>query len=266
MLGAIIGDVVGSPYEFGAKKTKEFELFCSESRPTDDSVMTIAVGCACVEADCGDEDEFKRILVWKMRELGRQYPRAGFGDLFYDWLMGDDEEAYGSYSNGSAMRVSPVAWAADSLKEVERLAKWSAEVSHNHPDGIKGAQAVAAAIFLARTGASKEEICEYIEENYYELDFTLDEIRPGYRHDMSCEGSVPQAIKSFLEAEDFEDAIRNAISLGGDGDTQAAIAGSIAEAFFGIPDELQEEVFDYLDEDLTDYYWEYADELYGSRR
>lgn len=262
MLGAIIGDIIGSPYEFESDKTKEFMLFSPHCRPTDDSIMTIAVGCACVEADCCDEDEFKRILVEKMRELGRLYRGAGYGGMFYRWLISDHMQAYNSFGNGSAMRVSPAAYAVDTLKEVERLARWSAEVTHNHSEGIKGAQAVAGAIFLARNGATKEEIKEYVEKNYYDLDFTLDEIRPGYSFDVTCQGSVPQAIECFIEAEDYEDAIRNAVSLGGDADTQAAMAGAIAEAFFGIPDEIQEEGLSYLDDTLQEYYWEYADQLY----
>ena len=262
MLGAIIGDIIGSPYEFKSDKTKDFLLFHPGCRPTDDSVLTIAVGCACASANCRDEWEFKRTLTQMMHEIGRQYPDAGYGAMFYRWLMDDCGEPYGSYSNGSAMRVSPVAWAVDTLEEVETLAKWSAEITHSHPEGIKGAQAVAAAIFLARTGSHKDEIRDYIEANYYDLDFTVDEIRPGYSYDVTCEGSVPEAIVCFLDAIDFEDTIRNAVSLGGDGDTQAAIAGSIAEAYYGIPDDLQEEVFDYIDETLTDYYWEYAEHLY----
>lgn len=262
MLGAIIGDVVGSIYEFGSHKSKHFPLFVPGCRATDDSVMTVAVGCACVEADLEDESSFQRILAEKMREIGRLYPNAGYGNLFYDWLMRDTAGAYGSCGNGSAMRVSPVAWAAESLEDALRLARWSAAITHDHPDGIRGAEAVAAAIYLARTGAKKDAIRAYVEAHYYDLRFTLDEIRPTYRADLTCEGSVPQAIVCFLEASDYEDAIRNAISLGGDGDTQAAIAGSIAEAYFGIPDKLQERVFAYLDEPLTEYYWSYADELY----
>lgn len=262
MLGAIIGDIVGSPYEFESDKTKEFMLFSPHCRPTDDSIMTIAVGCACVEADCYDEDNFERTLVEKMRELGRMYRGAGYGGMFYRWLMSDHMQAYNSFGNGSAMRVSPTAYAVDTLEDVERLARWSAEVTHNHPEGVKGAQAVAAAIFLARTGSSKDEIKRYIEDKYYDLDFTLDDIREGYSFDVTCQGSVPQAIECFLEAEDYEDAIRNAVSLGGDADTQAAMAGAIAEAFFGIPDELQEEGLSYLDDTLQEYYWEYAEQLY----
>ena len=264
MLGAIIGDVVGSIYEFTSHKSKAFPLFTASSRPTDDSVMTVAVGCACAEGDPDDEESFKALLTEKMRELGRLYPNAGFGDAFYDWLMDDNATAYGSYGNGAAMRVSPVAWLARSLKEAERLAKWSAEISHDHPDAIRGAQAVAGSIYLARNGADKAEIRAYVERNYYDLSYTLDEIRPTYRFSLASEQSVPQAILCFLEGADYEDSIRNAISLGGDGDTQAAIAGSIAEAYFGIPEELQERVFDYVDSPLVDYYWSYADVLYGN--
>ncbi|MGM9683587.1 MAG: ADP-ribosylglycohydrolase family protein [Eubacteriales bacterium] len=262
MLGAIIEDIVGSPYEFESDKTKDFMLFSPHCRPTDDSIMTIVVGCACVEADCYDEDEFKRKLVEKMRELGRLYRGAGYGGMFYRWLMSDPMQAYNSFGNGSAMRVSPTAYAVDTLEDVERLARWSAEVTHNHTEGVKGAQTVAAAIFFSRTGSSKDEIKQYIESKYYDLDFTLNEIREGYSFDVTCQESVPQAIECFLEAEDYEDAIRNAVSLGGDADTQAAMAGAIAEAFFGTPDELQEEGLSYLDDTLQEYYWEYADQLY----
>lgn len=262
MLGAIIGDVIGSPYEFESDKTKDFMLFVPSCRPTDDSVLTVAVGCACVEADCDNEFQFKSVLAEKFRELAKQYPNAGYGERFYRWMILNESEPYGGKTNGSAMRVSPVAWAVDTLEDVERLAKWSAEVTHNHPEGIKGAQAVAAAIFLARTGSTKQEIKNYIESKYYDLDFTVDEIRPYYHHDMTCEGSVPQAIVCFLDSTDFEDAVRNAVSLGGDGDTQACIAGSIAEAFYGIPEEIQEEVFKYIDDNFQEYYWEYAGLLY----
>lgn len=263
MLGAIIGDIVGSPYELESDKTKNFMLFSPHCRPTDDSIMTIAVGCACVEADCFDEDGFIRTLTEKMRELGRLYRGAGYGGMFSRWLISDHMQAYNSFGNGSAMRVSPTAYAVDTLEDVERLARWSAEVTHNHSEGVKGAQAVAAAIFLTRTGSSKEEIKQYIERKYYDLDFTLDEIRPAYSFDVTCQGSVPQTIMCFLEVEDYEDVIRNSVSLGGDADTQAAMAGAIAEAFFGIPDELQEEGLSYLDDTIREYYWEYADQLYN---
>ncbi len=263
MLGAIIGDIVGSPYEFDSDKTKDFLLFSPYCRPTDDSIMTIAVGCACVEADCTSEEEFKSTLTEWMRRLGRMYRDAGYGGMFYRWLCSDSMQAYNSFGNGSAMRVSPTAYAVDSLEKVERLARWSAEVTHNHPEGIKGAQAVAAAIYLARTGSGKDEIKQYIIQNYYDLDFSLDEIRDSYSFDVTCQGSVPQAIECFLEAEDFEDAIRNAVSLGGDADTQAAMAGAIAEAYFGIPEELEQKALEYMDETLLDCYYGYADLLYN---
>lgn len=263
MLGAIIGDVVGSVYEYGSDKTKEFPLFVPGCSQTDDTILTVCVGCTCAETSCRNESEFKRTLIKNMKHIGgKLYPNESYGEKTHAWLISDSTEPYGANTNGSAMRVSPCGWALDTLEETEILAKWSAEITHDHPEGIKGAQAVAAAIFMARTGSSKEEIQAYVEDKYYDLSFTLDEIRPHYSHDMTCEGSVPQAIVCFLEAEDFEDAIRNAVSLGGDGDTLAAIAGSIAEAYFGIPDELAEEVFDYVDEPLAELYRDYSYELY----
>ena len=258
MLGAIIGDIVGSIYEFESGKTKDFELFTEESHLTDDSMMTIAVGCACVKADLNNEEDFKSWIVYYMRKIGREFPSAGYGYHFFRWIKSDFMGAYNSFGNGSAMRVSPVAWVAESIEDAELLATWSAEVTHNHPDGIKGAKAVAAAIFLARQGKTKEEIKSYIEQNYYILDFTLDEIRPAYKFDVTCQGSVPQAIQCFLEATDYEDTIRNAVSLGGDGDTQAAIAGSIAEAFYGIPEELKNQAQEYMNGAIRGYYERFA--------
>ncbi len=242
MLGAITGDIIGSIYEFESEKNKDFKLFGEECHLTDDSMMTIAVGCACAKADLSDEEDFKSWVIYYMRKIGREFPSAGYGHHFFRWIKSDFMGAYNSCGNGSAMRVSPVAWMAESLEETEKLAKWSAEVTHNHPEGIKGAQAVAAAIYLARAGKSKAEIKTYIEQNYYILDFTLDEIRPTYEFDVTCQGSVPHAIQCFLESTDFEDAIRNAISLGGDGDTQAAMAGAIAEAYYKIPDAIKDAV------------------------
>ena len=262
MLGAVIGDIVGSVYEFGGEKTKDFPLFSPGSQPTDDSIMTIAVGCACVDSDINDEGSFKENVIKRMKELGRRYPHAGYGGRFYRWMESDDDEPYNSFGNGSAMRVSPVAWAADSLEQAETLAKWSAEVTHNHPEGIKGAQATAAAIYMARTGKSKKEIKAYICDRYYTLDFTLDQIRGDYEFDVTCQGSVPQAIECFLEAEDFEDTVRNAVSLAGDTDTQACIAGSIAEAYFGIDESLIEEAMRYVDDELAEYLEYYTEQLY----
>ena len=263
MLGAIIGDVIGSPYEFSSDKTKDFDLFAPECRFTDDSLMTIAIGCACAYADLDNENDFKKAVSDTMREIGRKYPYESYGQMFYEWLMDDTEGPYYSYGNGSAMRVSPIGWIAKSLEEAKILARWSAEVTHNHHEGIKGAVSVASAIYMARMGASKDQIYEYISKEYYDLNFTLDSIRDSYRFDVTCEGSVPQAFVCFLESCDFEDAVRNAVSLGGDGDTIAAIAGSIAEAFYGIPADIAEKGLSYLDDDLMDYYLQYSEILYN---
>ena len=224
MWGAIVGDIVGSCFEFNNIKTKEFSLFTEKSRFTDDTVLTVAT----IDALLNNKPYAKTYKQWFLK-----YPDAGYGGSFHRWGYSDSLEPYNSFGNGSAMRVSPVGFSFNTLEEVLVEAKKSAEVTHNHPEGIKGAQATAAAIFLARTGKSKEEIKEYIEKTFhYDLNFTLEEIRPGYAFDETCQGSVPQAIRAFLEAEDFEDAVRNAVSLGGDSDTIACITGSIAEAYF----------------------------------
>ena len=236
MLGAIVGDTVGSVYEWHNIKTTEFPLFSEGCRPTDDSVMTLAVAHTLLDAFDG-QNFSQAELVKMMRSYGRLYPDAGYGGKFRRWLKSPHPTPYNSYGNGSAMRVSPVAWVAETLEDAERLAAASAEVTHNHPEGVKGAQATAACIFMARRGADNAEIREYVERKYaYDLAFTLDEIRAGYAFDVSCQGSVPQAIVAFLESESFEDAIRRAISIGGDSDTIAAIAGSIAHARYGIPE------------------------------
>lgn len=259
MLGAIVGDIIGSVYEFTSDKTKDFPLFSPGCHPTDDSLMTLAVGCTCATVDPEDEYGFKTTLCSLMREIGRKYPDAGYGGEFFAWLQSDTPRPYGSYGNGSAMRVSPVAYAAGSLAETERLAKWSAEVTHDHPEGIRGAQAVAAAVYLARKGKSKEVIRSYLTEKYYDLHFTPDEIRPAYTFDVTCAGSVPQALVCFLFSEDFEDAVRLAVSLGGDGDTLAAMAGAVAGAYYGVPEEIAEEAFRYTDDTFRVYYDECAD-------
>jgi len=249
MLGAICGDVVGSVYE-GAEgvnlKSKDFPLFSDWSRFTDDSVMTIAVAQALL--DGGTKDDFINAL----QEFGNLYPGVGYGGMFIKWFLTGSREPYNSWGNGSAMRVSPCAWWAESLDEALDLAKRSGEVTHNHPEGIKGAQAIAAATYLARTSSTKQEIRDYVTSQFgYDLSRTLDSIRPTYKWDVSCQGSVPEAIIAFLESSDFEDAIRNAVSIGGDSDTIAAMAGAIAEAFYGIPHHIQRLTLAILDEPLT---------------
>ena len=243
MYGAILGDIIGSPYEFDrGEKTKEFELFPSHAHFTDDTVMSIAVAEALVGLGAdANEEHVKGDVVRFMRHWGRRYPRIGYGGLFRQWLVTDDPQPYGSFGNGAAMRVSSVGWLYDSLTRTREVARWTAEVTHNHPEGVKGAETVASAIYLGRMGHSKEEIKDYLRQEFgYDLTRTLDEIRPTYSMDATCQGSVPEAITAFLESTDVIDAIRNAVSLGGDTDTTACIAGSIAEAFYGCPDELRE--------------------------
>ena len=233
MFGAIIGDIVGSKYEFGNFKSKDFPLFGSGCDYTDDSIMTVAVANALLRAR-NEEGGFKKILVEEMQRFGKLYPnpKGAYGGRFASWLQSEDPKPYGSFGNGSAMRVSPCGLLAVTMEECMELAEASAAVTHDHPEGIKGAKAVAAAVFMARNGAAKEEIKEYIEEHFYPLDKSLDEIRPSYRFDESCQGTVPQAIQAFLESKTFEDALRNAVSLGGDSDTIGAITGSIAWSFY----------------------------------
>lgn len=252
MYGAILGDIIGSPYEFDlGDKTKEFPLFSRYSMFTDDTVMTAAVAQAFLE---GGEDRalLRRELVSAMQRWGRRYPLAGYGLRFGQWLDSQDPQPYYSFGNGSAMRVSPVAWLYDDLPTVLQMAKLSAEVTHNHPEGIKGAQATAAAIFLARTGSTKEQIKAYIRDTFgYDLSRTCHDIRRYYRHVESCQETVPEAITAFLEGESFEDVIRTAVSLGGDCDTLAAIAGSIAEGYYGVPKALKAQCIARLPEDLA---------------
>ena len=255
MYGAILGDIIGSPYEFDRSgKTKDFPLFSPESRFTDDTVMTVAVADAFLSCPAGASDEaIRQQLIRSMQRFGRLHPGIGYGAKFFNWLMTVDPQPYGSWGNGSAMRVSAVGWLFDDLESVLKMARLSAEVSHDHSEAIKGAQATAAAVFLARTGNSKEEIKAYIESAFgYDLSRTCDEIRPGYRHDVSCRGTVPEAITAFLEGTGFEDVIRTAVSLGGDCDTLTCIAGSMAEAFYGVPDELKQACRQYLSADLAE--------------
>ena len=256
MYGAILGDIIGSPYEFDrGSKTKDFPLFDRGARFTDDSVMTVAVGDALMKADeegfLDDEKRTKDAIIDSMHVWGHEYPDAGYGGRFYSWLLWSEREPYNSWGNGSGMRVSSVGWMFDDLETTRKVARWTAEVTHDHPEGIKGAESVASAIFMARTGSSKEEIREYIDGEFgYDMDRTCDEIRPGYRFDVSCQGSVPEAIIAFLDGTDFEDVIRTAVSLGGDTDTIGAMAGSIAEAFYGIPEDLIKHGLNYLPDDI----------------
>lgn len=234
MIGAITGDVIGSVYEWNNIKTKDLELFKQDCFFTDDTVMTVAVAKAllAVKDFGGNIDLLKEEFVKQMRDFGRRYPNRGYGGMFSWWLSLESPMPYNSFGNGSAMRVSPCGLIASTLHEALALARASAEVTHNHPEGIKGAQATAAAVFLAKQGNSKEAIKCYLQENFYPLDFTLDEIRSDYTFDVTCQGSVPQAIEAFLESTDFEDAIRNAISIGGDSDTIGCITGGMAWAYY----------------------------------
>ena len=269
MYGAILGDIVGSPYEFDCNnyKAKDFPLFSRRSDFTDDTVMTLAVAKALLSTRGQDDAAIKAALVREMQRLGRAYPDRGYGTHFVGWLYADDPQPYHSYGNGSAMRVSPAAWLSESMEEALHLAQLTAEVTHDHPEGIKGAQAVVAAIFLARTGQSKAEIKAYAECKFgYDLNHTCDEIRPTYHHVESCQETVPQAITAFLESSDFEDALRTAVSLGGDSDTLAAITGSIAEAFYGVPEELRQECYKRLPPELTEILHEWEGALYNEEK
>lgn len=253
MYGAILGDIIGSPFEFDrGDKTKDFKLFSRRSHFTDDSVMTLAVCEALLKV--GQDVTVKEIedaVISSMQSWGRRYPHAGYGGYFRRWLTACHPEPYNSFGNGSAMRVSAAGWLYDSLEKTRTVAKATANVTHNHPEGIKGAEATASAIFMARNGLSKEEIKKYIEKEFhYDLNRTLNEIRPDYHMDETCQKTVPEAIIAFLEAKDFEDAIRNAVSLGGDTDTLGAITGSIAEAYYGIPEWLMTECRKRINKDM----------------
>lgn len=253
MYGAILGDIIGNPYEFDmGNKSKDFPLFSKNSTYTDDTVMTIAVADAFLGAS-EDEGGIRQRVIASMQRFGRLFPRAGYGGMFRRWLRSDNPQPYGSFGNGSAMRVSSIAWLYDDLDTVRRMARLSADVTHNHPEGIKGAEAAASAIYLARTGSTKAQIKAYMEEGFgYDLSRTCDEIRPTYHHVESCQETVPEAITAFLEGKSFEDVIRTAVSLGGDCDTLTCIAGSIAEGFYGIPEDLKQECRNRLPEQLLE--------------
>ena len=266
MIGAILGDIIGSPYEFDrGDKTKDFPLFSKSSTFTDDTVMTVAIADAFLQVapDATDED-VKRSIISAMRDYGTRYPNEGYGVRFSWWLTADEPQPYNSFGNGSAMRVSAVSWLYNDIDSVRKAARLSAEVTHNHPEGVKGAEATASAIYLARTGHSKEYIRDYIENEFgYALNRTCDEIRPEYNHVESCMETVPEAITAFLEGSDFEDVIRTAVSLGGDSDTLTAIAGSIAEGFYGVPDDLRAECHSRLPKDLLDVVIRYETRIRG---
>lgn len=256
MLGAMAGDIIGSVYEFNNIKTEDFPLFKKSSTFTDDSVLTAAV-----------YDSIRSGISFreKLIEYYWLYPNAGYGMRFHLWARSGGEKPYNSYGNGSAMRVSPVGWLYDDLDTVLKVAKESAEITHNHPEGIKGAQAAAGAVFLARSGATKKEIREFIEKDMrYNIDFTIDELRSYYTFNESCQSTIPQAIYTFLESTSFENSIRLAISIGGDSDTVACINGSIAEAFYkGVPQRIKNHVLALLDERLLNLVNDFSKRLNG---
>lgn len=255
ILGAICGDIVGSPYEFSPIKSKEFEFINQFSEFTDDTVMTIVNMEWLLDIKEGEtEEECKERLISLMHEIGIKYPNCGYGGHFYGWLVNKHTEPYYSWGNGSAMRVSPIGWMFDTLDDVMKYAKISAEVTHNHPEGIKGAQAIASCVYLARQGKTKSEIQKFVEETFeYDLSRELKDFQKEYRFDVSCMGSVPEAIICFLESETYEDAIRNCVWLGGDCDTTGAMCGAIAEAFYGcLNEELMQNVMNKLDESMKE--------------
>ncbi len=270
VIGAIIGDIVGSRFEFNNHRSKDFELFNEDCFVTDDSIITLAVAKAILETDREvmlgisnkrqDNLYLNRLAnntVAYMQQIGRNYPDCGYGSNFGQWIFSENPQPYGSYGNGAAMRISAVGAIVETVEDVKILSRAVTMVSHNHEEGIKGAEATAMAIFLARTSHNKEQIRKYIEEDYYTLDFTLDEIRNTYLFNETCQKTVPQAIQAFLESDSFEGAIRNAISIGGDSDTLAAITGSIAEAYYGVPDDLVEVALTYLDDELLEIYYKW---------
>lgn len=272
MLGAIIGDIVGSRFEFHNHRNKDFELFTERCQPTDDSIMTLAVAKAIIEAEkikqpsiggYGFDSDYyslvENMTVKFMQEIGRKYLNCGYGGMFSQWVFNDDSEPYNSYGNGAAMRVSPAVYAARTESEVSRLSEAVIGVTHNHDEGIKGAEATAVTIFMAQRGFTKIEMRNRINRDYYPLNFTIDGIRDAYQFNETCQETVPQAIEAFLESTSFEDAIRTAISLGGDSDTLAAITGSIAEAYYGIPDGIKEKALTYVDAELRAIYDEWVE-------
>jgi len=260
ILGAICGDIVGAPFEFSPIKSKDFEFISDKSVFTDDTVMTIVNMLWLInlyETECDDNftmDDAKNELIDLMHEIGVKYPNCGYGGHFYGWLVTKERKPYYSWGNGSGMRVSPIGWMFDRIETVMDFAKLSAEVTHNHPEGVKGAQAIASCVFLARKGKTKSEIKKFVEDTFgYDLNRKLEDFQADYKFDVSCMGSVPEAIICFLESESYEDAIRNCVWLGGDCDTTGAMCGAIAEAFYGyFDDEMTKNVMDKLDDFMKD--------------
>ena len=263
MIGAIVGDIVGSIYEFDNHRSKDFPLFGKGCFATDDSIMTIAIAKAVIES-APEFTELSINAVKYMQEIGRPYPNCGYGGRFLSWMYSDNPRPYNSFGNGAAMRVSPVAYAASTIEQVKELSRKVTEVTHNHPEGIKGAEATAVATWMALNGAHKPDIRKMIVREYYQLDFTLNEIRPNYRFNETCQNTVPQALQAFFESKGFEDAIRNAISIGGDSDTLAAITGAVAGAYYGVPEHIANMVEFYLDSELLRIYKEF-DKTYGHK-
>lgn len=249
MLGAIIGDIVGSRFEWNNHRDKDFEFLTYKCFPTDDSIMSLAIAQAILVSKPNHSDLSKNAIEC-MQSVGRNYPDCGYGGSFYNWMFSDNPKPYNSYGNGAAMRVSPAGFAATSLEEAKELSRLVTEVTHNHPEGIKGAEATAVAIYLAKSGSSILEIRDYINDNYYPMNFTLDDIRDIYKFNETCQDTIPQALQAFFESTDFEDAIRNAISIGGDSDTLAAICGGVAEAYYGIPTDIRKHALTFLDQKL----------------
>lgn len=276
MIGAIIGDIVGSRFEFNNHRGKDFELFTDECEVTDDTIMTIAVAKAIMETEKlidtssgRDRSEnnyyslLEKMAIKYMQEIGRKYPHCGYGGMFFRWVFSNNPLPYNSFGNGAAMRISPVGFFAKSEEEVFRLSEAITGVTHNHSEGLKGAEATAIAIYMARTGKSKDDIRNNITSNYYPLNFTIDGIRDTYQFNETCQKTVPQAIEAFLESDSFEDAIRTAISVGGDSDTLAAITGGIAEAYYGVPLNIKEKALSYLDVYLLSIYNDWLTFLNG---
>ncbi len=253
MIGAIAGDIIGSVYESAPIKRKDFDLFHPQCRFTDDTVLTLAIAKAILE---------KRDYLDTVRETGRRYPHAGYGGTFIHWLLSEEPKPYNSWGNGSAMRVSPVGFAFDTVDDILREAANTAVISHNHPEGVKGAQATALSVFLARTTRDRVLIRKEVSTLFgYDLDRTVEEIRPSYTFDISCQGTVPEAIIAFLDSTSYEDAVRNAVSLGGDSDTLACITGGIAEAYYGpVSPSILKKVKSCLGGDL----WQIAEQFYDS--